>query len=107
MPGTNDSDNLKQTGIILAAANVLLWPFYYADKKLGITASIVVTLGAVYAMHEMGKERRPVENTMQKAHAFFSPATPSTAIDNGYKNVIAGGAAICEELSKGTSARPS
>lgn len=97
-----DTEDAKKAGVILGAANLVLWPFYYASSKAGAIASLVVTLGAVKACHDVGAKRRPVENFANNANGFFGGS--STEIGNALQNVVAGGAALYDELG---GARPS
>lgn len=101
MEGTeNQGDKIKKTGYLLAALNLILWPIYYADSKIGVSASIALTVGSLFALHEVGKQRRPVENAAVNVRNFFAPATGDSGanIANAVENIAEGGAAVVAEL---------
>ena len=108
MQGKEDqgSQALK-TGGVIAAVNALLYPFYWADRRLGVTATIVASLSALYALHEVGKAKRPDENAAPNAGTFFAPKRDSSdAIDNAFQNIVTGGAAVCDQFSGAASTSP-
>ena len=99
MPVTPDEINkLKQTGTLLTIGNVLLWPFYYADKKLGVAASVIATLAAVGLLHHIGKK----EQARANSNTFFTQKTEDP-MQEGFDNILAGGAKVSELLISGNS----
>jgi hypothetical protein len=98
MPGpVNENEQLKQTSIILAGVNVLLWPFYWADSKLGVIASLVTTVAMIGFFHEVGKQQK--STTTNTVNNFFLPQTDKP-IKSAFKNIIEGGSVVCNELTK-------
>lgn len=98
MPGNElENEQLKQTGILLAGVNLLLWPFYYADTKLGVTASLLTTAAMIGLFHEVGKKQ--TKTTTNTINNFFSPQT-RTPIETTFNNVIEGASVVCSELTK-------
>ena len=101
MPKHGESaDKAQKTGVLIAVGNVLLSPLYYADTKLGLAASLALTSAAIYKLHELGKSRRPGANTLNQVNTFFSSQTDtrSSEIENSFRNVVNGGAAIFDEF---------
>lgn len=101
MEGTeNQGDKTKKTGYLLAAINIILWPIYYANSNTGVCASLALTVGSLFALHEVGKQRRPVENAAVNIRNFFAPATGDSGVNiaNAVDNIVEGGAAVVAEL---------
>lgn len=87
------TEETQKTAMLLGLGNLLLAPIYYFNAKVGLTASVAFTGAALYQLHELGKERRPVGN-------FFSSRTGSGGdIDNIVKNIVSGGAALYDEMT--------
>lgn len=87
-----EEEKLKQTGLLLGAANLLLWPFYYADARLGASASVVTSIAMLGLFHEVGKERREVR---LNNNTLFSQEGP---IQKTVANILEGGATFRDEL---------
>ena len=103
MPVTPDeAKKLQQTGTLLAVSNALLWPLYYVDKKLGVSASVVATLIAVGVLHQMGKNEQAKSRAGTNANALFS-SKPDDPIKEAFDNVLAGGAKVSGLLTQGSS----
>ncbi len=101
-------DDAGKTGTLLALANTLLAPLYWADAKWGFTTSFFATLALIYGAHEIGKKRRPVENRMNSMNSFFGGKTgdKSTEVQNALANIAVGGAAIFDEIMPSDGKRP-
>lgn len=92
---------VEKAGAVLGVANLLLAPFYWADSRWGLFASIGLTSVAVYGLHEIGKERRPVPNAINTANRFFPQGgPPGSEIDNAFKNVVEGGVAVFDQVTE-------
>lgn len=93
-------DEAGKTGALIALGNTLLAPLYWADAKIGLTTALVATGAFLYGAHEIGKNRRPVENGVNKMNTFFGSKTgdKSTEVENALANIAAGGGAIFDEI---------
>ena len=93
-------EEAKKTGILLGVGNLLLWPVYYADSRWGVVASVAASAAALYGLHELGKSRRS-DNPLNQANNFFAQQTgaSSNSIDNAFKNLVHGGAAVYDEIT--------
>ncbi len=101
MPVTDEeSTQLKQTGTLLGIGNAILWPLYYLDNRLGVTATVVATVAMVYAFHEEGKKENASSN--RQVSFFTPPKTQSGQIEEAFNNILAGGAKVCDSIT-GTS----
>lgn len=89
-----ESTQLKQAGMVLAGANLLLWPFYWADRRVGVAASLLVSAGALYGMHQIGEKKEKENNN----YTFFPPK-PKDPLDAGFDKILAGGAAVYEHFT--------
>lgn len=101
MPRDNIStDDVGKTGTLLSLANMLLASLYWADTRLGLSATILGTAAFLYGAHEIGKNRRPIENATNRANSFFGAKTgdQSTEMHNALANIAAGGAAMFDEV---------
>ncbi len=94
------TDDLGKTGVLVAVGNMLLAPLYWADTKLGLTATIAGTAALLYGAHEVGKKRRPIENAANNVNSFFGSKTgdKSTEVENLIANIVVGGGAIFDEI---------
>lgn len=94
------TDNIGKTGTLIGLVNMLLTPLYWADTRLGLSAALLTTGAFLYGAHEVGKKRRPVENTINNANSFFGPKTgdKSTEVQNTLTNIVVGGSAIFDEI---------
>lgn len=96
MPQTIDADKAAKTGVVLFLANLLFIPITYAiDSKVGAATALVLTAGLMGYFNELGKERRPGSNAINRINNFFSTFTgdPNTDLLNTTKNIVNGGAA--------------
>ncbi|MCW8385240.1 hypothetical protein OQJ18_06330 [Fluoribacter dumoffii] len=95
-----NTDDAGKTTALLALGNMILAPFYWIDSKLGLSIAIAGTGVFLYGAHEIGKNRRTVENGINNMNTFFGRATgdKSTEIQNALANIAVGGAAIFDEI---------
>jgi len=94
MPVTEqEASQLKQTGVIFLIGNTLLAPLYYADNKLGVFASICVTLGLGYVLCEEGKKERTKTRS-----SFFSSPPSESPVEGAFNNILAGGEKLSNNL---------
>lgn len=104
-------DDAGKTGALVAVGNTLLAPLYWLDAKLGLTVAIAATSAFLYGAHEIGKNRRVVENGKNNLNTFFGGVTgdKSTEVQNALANIAVGGAAIFDEImpSDNHSPKPS
>ncbi|CEG58870.1 hypothetical protein [Legionella fallonii] len=91
-----DTEETKKTAILLAIENLLLAPLYYFSPKAGFTASVALTGATLWQLHELGKDKRSVENLLNQAGSFFSSKADASSadIDNAVSNIVKGGATI-------------
>jgi hypothetical protein len=102
MQRENEGQQLQQTGLLLGAANLLLWPFYWADRRLGVTASVITTLAAVGILHQIGKEEQASVSTNRNTWFHHKPEDP---IKDAFDNVLTGAEKVSGLLTgKGPSA---
>lgn len=104
MPKKNDpsGEELKKAGMLVGITNLLLWPFYYADSKLGLVASITATFALLYASHQVGENRRPVENALTRIGPFFQQnGSSGSEIENAFNNTVTGAAALYDQIIPG------
>ncbi|CZH12351.1 hypothetical protein [Legionella pneumophila] len=105
MPKNNEpsGEELKKAGIVVGITNLLLWPFYYADSRWGLFASIFATSAVLYASHEVGEGKRPVENSVARLGLFQQHGTSNAEIENAFNNTVTGAAAIYDWLVPGSN----
>ena len=109
MPGNEiATDDAGKTGTLLSLGNLILAPLYWADTRLGLSASILATAAFLYGAHEVGKNRRPLENATNRANSFFGAKTgdKSTEVENALANIAVGGAAMFDELFPENKVKP-
>ena len=95
---TKKDDSIWQTGIILGGLAAVTALFFAGNPK-GATAGAVLAAGiGGVILHEVGKERRPAANAVNKANNFFGNSGRN--IQNALDNVLEGGKAIGDELEK-------
>jgi hypothetical protein len=102
MPRSIDSEKALKTATVLGLVNlVVAVPFYSVRPGLALAMAIGVSSFMLYHFHELGKERRPGSNLINKANNFFSTYTkdPNTNLINAAKNIVNGGAAIYDDAS--------
>lgn len=95
-----ETQQLQQTGVLLAAANLLLWPFYWADSKLGVAATVVTTLTAVGVLHKIGKEEQASASTNR--NSLFHHPQAEDPIKEAFDNVLSGAEKVTALLSGNT-----
>lgn len=95
-----ETDDIGKTGTLISLGNLLLAPLYWADSRIGISATILGTAAFLYGAHEVGKNRRPEANTVNRLNSFFGAKTgdQSTEVQNALANIAVGGAAIFDEV---------
>lgn len=93
-------DDAGKTVTLVALLNTILAPLYWVDTKIGLTAALAATAGLLYGAHEIGKQRRPVENRINNMNTFFGSKTGdrSTEVENAAANIAVGGKAIFDEI---------
>ncbi|KTD07749.1 hypothetical protein [Legionella jamestowniensis] len=93
-------EKLDKTLCLLAVASLASSIFYLVDVKFGLAATIAINGCALYAFHEIGKNRRIGSNVLHRAHTFFAAQgnRESAEIYNAFRNIINGGAAVYDEL---------
>ncbi len=100
------TDDIGKTGALLGLGSLLLSPFIWADTKLGLSAALVATAAFLYGAHEVGKNQRPVGNTINQVNSFFGGRTQSTEVHNALANIAVGGAAIFDEVFQESKIKP-
>lgn len=102
------TDDIGKTGALIGLGTLLLSPLLWADSKLGLSAVIVGVTAFLYGAHEVGKERRPLENRVNQANTFFGARTgdKSTEVHNALANIAVGGAALFDELLPESKVKP-
>lgn len=94
------TDDIGKTGVLIGTLNLALFPLYWADSKLGVSAALLGTAALLYSAHEVGKNRRPVENAVSKAGSFFAGKTGAkgSELENAMTNIAVGGAALFDQI---------
>lgn len=106
----NDNVDVKsaKTACLLGALNLLVVPVacYTTKGSLGLLLTLAANAFVIYKFHELGKSRRLGSNIANQTNRFFSARLPegavqSTELENTFRNVINGGAAITDEIAVG------
>ncbi|WP_298628272.1 hypothetical protein [uncultured Legionella sp.] len=102
------TDDIGKTGALIGLGALLLSPLIWADSKIGLSALIVGATALLYGAHEVGKEKRPLENKINQANTFFGGMTgdKSTEVHNTLANITKGGAALFDELFPESQIKP-
>jgi len=103
----HSNDKMLKTTLLLATINLLASPLYYvAGGSAGSLISLAINAFSVYQFHELGRSRRPGANAVTSARRFFSAQTSSQIggdtqeLENTYRNIINGGAALADEIAQ-------
>lgn len=94
-------EKVQKTGLLMGLVNLIVSPLYIVDSKMGLTVAIAANAAVLYQLHELGKSRRPGSNAINKIKTFFSSQTDtnSSEVNNAFRNIINGGAAVHDELT--------
>lgn len=92
-----------KTALLLGVINLATSPLYCISGSASSLLALVVNALSIFQFHELGKSRRPGANFATKGWSLFaswvSPISPveTNEVDNTYRNIINGGAAIADE----------
>lgn len=92
------SEKVIKTGLVLTMANMVLAPAYFFNDKVGLALSIGVSALLLKIMHDMGEDRRPGANAVNRLWGLFAANTDND-LDNAFNNVINGGDVLFDDLT--------
>jgi len=95
----NIQEKTQKTAQLVGVANLVTSPLLLVDLRIGITALIAVNSILLYYLHGLGKSRRPGSNALNTVSTFFAAQTNtnSNEIENTFRNIVNGGAALHDE----------
>ena len=92
----------EKTLLLMGLVNLVVSPFYFFNTNLAIPITTLLNAALLYQLHELGKNRRPIANAVQKVDSFFSRKQVATTLEteNSMRNIINGGAAVIDVMSE-------
>lgn len=89
-----------KTAILVGALNIAISPLLIIDSRIGVAALVIANSLLTYYLHEFGKSRRPGSNALNSVNTFFAAqvGVGSNEVENKFRNIINGGAAVCDEF---------
>jgi len=103
---------MVKTGLLLGGISLATYitASFLSNSTVGLLITIAVDALAINKLHEMGKSRRAGSNffnTVQTHVAARSDGKiPSMDLENSFRNVINGGAAVVDEIAIAAGRRP-
>ncbi len=85
----------QKTKEIFFYTNLIVLPLALCvDFNTGLSLSLITNTALMYVLHEIGKQRRPGSNAINRIQGFFagSQRQAELEVDNAHRNVINGGA---------------
>lgn len=95
--------------VVLGVTNLVVEGLgYLSQTNLGLIGSLALNGVLLYSMHELGRRRRPGANLRTRAGSFFASVidAPSSDLENAFRNIINGGAAMYDEVAEACENRP-
>lgn len=101
MPRVNE-EKLQKTVELIFCVNAVLASLYLIDAKLYFVAALLVNGMMLHALNDLGLRRRPGSNFLNTVNSIFASRgeANSREIENIFRNIINGGAALNDELKQ-------
>ena len=108
MQRNGPEEKTAKTALLVGAANILTLPFFAYDTGLGLAAMAALNSFILYSLHSYGKERRAGSNLLNTGRTFFAAHTNTQGreVENTFRNIINGGAAVTDELAAALAPAP-
>jgi len=91
-----------KTAVLFGVTNIFVGLLSIVNSNSGILAFISLNSALMYYLHDLGKSRRVGANAINTGYSFFSSRVdnPGHDVENAYRNVINGGAAVVDEIEQ-------
>ncbi len=99
-----------KTGLLLGGISFAVYVIASSltNASVGALITIAVDAVAINKLHELGKSRRAGSNFFNAVNTHVAarvPSVPSMELENGFRNVVNGGAAVADEILNAPSRR--
>jgi hypothetical protein len=104
MPGEQtQAEDVGKTGVLVGLGLLFCAVLNKADERVGLSAAVLGLGAFLYGAHEVGKDKRPVDNAINRANSIFGSKTgdKSTEVQNALSNIVVGGGAIFDQIAQG------